>query len=148
MDDDSRKPVDWIIDDDCYIFECPHCGVPVQVEGNQVNCRIFRHGQMKNTYMLRFVGGPIRVNVPLSNIESGTELKTGDRVRARVSPEDPYQDAQVLRIHPGQQVPPHASQRICDELVEKDLIWGCGKPFQLIRGSTGRVEFATKCGYI
>ncbi len=27
-----------------YIFQCPHCEAYVQVEKNQVNCAIFRHG--------------------------------------------------------------------------------------------------------
>jgi hypothetical protein len=27
-----------------YCFTCPHCNLAVQVERNQVNCRIFRHG--------------------------------------------------------------------------------------------------------
>ena len=27
-----------------YIFHCPNCGGIVEVEENQLNCRIFRHG--------------------------------------------------------------------------------------------------------
>ena len=27
-----------------YCFECPHCGLMTEVETNQLNCRIFRHG--------------------------------------------------------------------------------------------------------
>jgi hypothetical protein len=32
----------------------------------------------------------------------------------------------------GQQIPPHASKQICDELYKKNLIYGCGLPFQII----------------
>ena len=146
----NSKPVDWIMDDDCYIFECPHCGVPIQVEGSQVNCRIFRHGQMKNTYMVRFSSGVVRINVPLNDTEAkeGVELRTGDHIRARSSPESDYEDAQILAVHQGQQVPPHAPQKICDDLVARGLIWGCGKPFKLVRGVSGRVESAVECGHI
>jgi len=30
-----------------------------------------------------------------------------------------------------QQINPHLEKNMCDELVKKDLIYGCGKPFQL-----------------
>lgn len=32
----------------------------------------------------------------------------------------------------GKQVDPHASKTVCDELVAKNLIYGCGKPFQIL----------------
>ncbi len=32
-----------------------------------------------------------------------------------------------------QQIDPHLPKKICDELVEKNLIYGCGKPFQIIK---------------
>ena len=32
----------------------------------------------------------------------------------------------------GKQINPHASKEMCDELVKEDLIYGCGKPFQII----------------
>jgi hypothetical protein len=32
----------------------------------------------------------------------------------------------------GKQIPPHSKKEICDLLVEKDLIYGCGKPFKVI----------------
>ena len=38
--------------------------------------------------------------------------------------------------------PPHASKRECDQWIEEELIWGCGKPFRF----TG--ESVTLCGYI
>jgi hypothetical protein len=39
-------------------------------------------------------------------------------------------------------VPPHADKKTCDEWVEKDLVYGCGKPFRF----DGRV--LEKIGYI
>lgn len=30
----------------------------------------------------------------------------------------------------GQQIPPHSIKTVCDELAEKGLIDGCGKPFK------------------
>lgn len=29
-----------------YVFNCPHCGCGIQVEQNQINCKIFRCGVM------------------------------------------------------------------------------------------------------
>lgn len=34
----------------------------------------------------------------------------------------------------GQEVPPHSSKEECDRWVDDGLIWGCGKPFQIIDG--------------
>lgn len=31
------------------------------------------------------------------------------------------------------QIPPHLPKNICDELYKKNLIFGCGKPFQLFQ---------------
>ena len=146
----TKKAVEWIVSDNCYIFECPHCNIPVQVEGNQVNCQIFRHGQMKDTYTVRFSSGVVLFNVPLSNIEGkdGTLFRAGDKVKAKSSPGLDYEDAQILLVNEGRQIPPHSPRKVCDDLVAKGLIWGCGKPFKLIKGTSGRVEFAEKCGYI
>ena len=33
----------------------------------------------------------------------------------------------------GQQIHPHATQQECKSFLERDLIYGCGKPFQLIQ---------------
>ena len=99
-DDDKSKtsnPVIWIESDNCYLFDCPHCNVPIIVESNQVNCKIFRHGIMKDTY---------------------------------------------------EQVDPHTSKSVCDELVAKQLVLGCCKPFRLLVGTTGRVETVVQCPYI
>jgi hypothetical protein len=32
----------------------------------------------------------------------------------------------------GKQMEPHAPKEECDEVKQKDLIYGCGKPFQII----------------
>jgi hypothetical protein len=49
--------------------------------------------------------------------------------------------------HSGQQVDPHASKEVCDELAASGSIIGCGKPFKLIRiDSFGHI--AQKCDYI
>lgn len=29
------------------------------------------------------------------------------------------------------QIPPHLSKELCEQLIEKSLIYGCGKPFEL-----------------
>lgn len=144
----TSKKVSWIEADNCYIFECPNCEVPIQVEANQVNCRIFRHGQLKNTYVVKFNNGKIAHNLPLSQLQSQTGIWVGNRVNAKQTPESEYEDALILQINKGQQIPPHASQKVCDELAAKGLIWGCGKPFLLTRGTSGRVEQVEKCGYI
>lgn len=44
------------------------------------------------------------------------------------------------------QINPHTQETECDRLVRNDLIFGCGKPFQLINGSTG--PELVKCAYI
>jgi hypothetical protein len=31
-----------------HTFPCPHCGGYIQVQKNQINCKIFRHGVKKN----------------------------------------------------------------------------------------------------
>ena len=51
----------------------------------------------------------------------------------------------VLKIN-NQQINPHSSKDICDELIEKKLIYGCGKPFQLIK-KDNKLE-AVICEYI
>jgi hypothetical protein len=34
--------------------------------------------------------------------------------------------------HNGEPIDPHSSKETCDELIKKDLIYGCGKPFKLL----------------
>ena len=48
--------------------------------------------------------------------------------------------------HTGEQMNPHASKQECDELKKNDLIFGCGKPFQItFHGENMVVEI---CDYI
>lgn len=47
----------------------------------------------------------------------------------------------------GQQMNPHLSKEICDGLFSNNLIYGCGKPFQIVKNDKN--EFvAIICGYI
>ena len=46
----------------------------------------------------------------------------------------------------GKQMDPHTSQKVCAELKRCNLIYGCGKPFQLIRPC--RKYYAIACDYI
>lgn len=46
----------------------------------------------------------------------------------------------------GNQIPPHESKILCDRYVEEDLIYGCGKPFQLIPNNEEYEVY--KCNYI
>ena len=39
-----------IIDENFYIFKCPHCMLYTIVQKNEVRCQIFRHGVNKNNY--------------------------------------------------------------------------------------------------
>jgi hypothetical protein len=72
-----------------FVVICPHCGDQILIE--QLNCRIFRHGVLRET---------------------------------------------------GQQIPPHSDKSVCDELVNKKLIFGCGKPFMVTN------NIAVACDYI
>jgi len=47
----------------------------------------------------------------------------------------------------GQQLAPHLDKQNCDSLKEKDLIYGCGRPFQVKRDAT-QLFFAEECDYI
>lgn len=37
--------------------------------------------------------------------------------------------------HNYQQIPPHLPKNICDQLSQKKLIYGCGKPFRIIENN-------------
>jgi hypothetical protein len=43
-------------------------------------------------------------------------------------------------------IPPHSSKEICDELLEKKLVYGCAKPFRLVLENKNLV--AKKCDYL
>ena len=48
--------------------------------------------------------------------------------------------------HNLQQIPPHETKEICDDLKLRDVIFGCGKPFRIMENS-GVME-AVACEYI
>ena len=43
----------------------------------------------------------------------------------------------------GQPIPPHASRQECDQFIERDEIFGCGKPFRIDESNS-----AVVCDYI
>ena len=44
------------------------------------------------------------------------------------------------------QIDPHLPKNKCDELIEKNLIYGCGKPFKIEQNND--VLIAIECDYI
>jgi hypothetical protein len=44
------------------------------------------------------------------------------------------------------QINPHLNQQMCEELINKKLIYGCGKPFQIIKNNSDYEII--KCDYI
>ena len=50
-------------------------------------------------------------------------------------------------ISNGKQIPPHLSKNECDDLIEKKLIYGCAKPFRLIKDQSGN-WVGEVCDYI
>jgi hypothetical protein len=47
----------------------------------------------------------------------------------------------------GEQIDPHSSKHICEALVKNNLIYGCGKPFQILVLENGKWEIQL-CDYI
>jgi hypothetical protein len=47
----------------------------------------------------------------------------------------------------GQQINPHAIKELCDYYIEKNMINGCGKPFQIIKNNDNDF-IAIICDYI
>ena len=47
-----------------------------------------------------------------------------------------------------EQIPPHSSKEVCDDLFNKGLIYGCGKPFIVQYGDSGMLENVSICDYI
>jgi hypothetical protein len=45
------------------------------------------------------------------------------------------------------QINPHASKEECDHYIKNNLIYGCGKPFQVVENSDG-THLAVVCEYI
>jgi hypothetical protein len=50
-------------------------------------------------------------------------------------------------IESGQQIDPHSSKEVCIFLFENKKIYGCGKPFQLIKDSKNEWT-AVVCEYV
>ena len=50
-------------------------------------------------------------------------------------------------INTNEQIPPHTSKEICDNLVQEKRIYGCGKPFQIVEDPTSE-WCAIVCDYI
>ena len=50
-------------------------------------------------------------------------------------------------IETGEQIDPHSSKEICEELVNSCKIYGCGKPFKIVVLEDGKWEIQ-KCDYI
>lgn len=63
-----------------FIIQCPHCDQSIEVI--EANCRIFRCGILKTTFI---------------------------------------------------QINPHLPKNECDKLFNEGAIYGCGKPFQLVK---------------
>ena len=40
-----------------------------------------------------------------------------------------------------EQIPPHATKAECDFFVANKLIYGCGKPFQLVNGNLEQCDY-------
>jgi hypothetical protein len=49
--------------------------------------------------------------------------------------------------HNGQQINPHETKEVCDYFVDNNMIYGCGKPFQIIENEKKELV-AIVCGYI
>lgn len=48
----------------------------------------------------------------------------------------------------NQQIPPHLPMNQCHELKEKDLIYGCGRPFRFVFADNDDKHFVEPCDYI
>ena len=49
-------------------------------------------------------------------------------------------------ISNGKQIDPHANKTVCDNYIKKKEIYGCGKPYQVIK--EGEDYKVTICDYI
>ena len=47
----------------------------------------------------------------------------------------------------GEQIPPHTPQAACEELMNAGLLYGCGKPFRIVKNENNE-NVAVICGYI
>ncbi len=48
----------------------------------------------------------------------------------------------------GEQLPPHSSKQLCDQVAASGSIHGCGKPFKLIPDDNGIITTVETCDYI
>jgi hypothetical protein len=46
----------------------------------------------------------------------------------------------------GKQIDPHTSKEVCDDLINNNLIYGCGKPFKIV--IINDIFIAEICEYI
>ena len=51
-----------------------------------------------------------------------------------------------ILIKSGKQINPHATKELCDYYKKKNKIYGCGKPYQIIKQDNQFI--AIKCDYI
>lgn len=49
-------------------------------------------------------------------------------------------------VNIGKQIDPHMKKPLCDKLINKNLIYGCGKPFKIVKRNN--IFIAEPCGYI
>jgi hypothetical protein len=50
-------------------------------------------------------------------------------------------------IASGKQIEPHATKELCDFYVSNNKIYGCGRPFQIVKNANNKLV-AVVCGYI
>jgi|688.fasta_scaffold72095_3 hypothetical protein len=50
--------------------------------------------------------------------------------------------------HNGQQINPHETKEVCDYFAANNMIYGCGKPFQIIVKEDTKEFIAVICEYI
>jgi len=49
--------------------------------------------------------------------------------------------------HNGKQIDPHCKKDLCDKYINENLIYGCGKPFKIIKDENGNF-IPEICDYI
>lgn len=54
----------------------------------------------------------------------------------------------ALKDDVSKQIDPHTPKEECDRLVREDLVYGCAKPFQLVKQQTDDGFVVQECGYI
>ena len=59
----SRQPIQFVAEDQAYVFSCPHCLGSVVVHVSEVNCQIFRHAVLKNSGQQQQVNAQVNAQV-------------------------------------------------------------------------------------